>query len=125
MVSNENTSGVASSDYHSQESVYFRVDATQSVIKGFLCNANQSSVEAGAEIVESMKLQLDVIQANLELNILKNTIDGMHKNVEYLDLGTHDMIDDVNKSLENIIPELLKIRTLHYWLPENNNDPFQ
>jgi antirestriction protein len=124
MVSNENTSGVASSDYHSQESVYFRVDATQSVIKGFLCNASQSSVEASTEIVESMKLQLDIVQANLELNGLKNTIDEMHKNVDYLDFSTHEIIDDVNKSLENIMPELLKIRTLHYWLPEDGNNPF-
>jgi len=54
-----------------QERVYFRVDATQSAIQGFLCNASHDSVKAGDEIVESMKLQLDVIQASLELNRLR------------------------------------------------------
>jgi len=49
----------------------------------------------------------------------------MHKNVDYLDLGMHDVIDDVNKGLERIMPELLKISTLHYWLPEDSDHPFQ
>ena len=99
-----------------QESYSFRVDLTEDTIQGSLCNADQKSSMVDHAVIQAMRLQLDIVQAEIDIKSLLSTIQKMHESVHPHDFDTDEEIDNISRKIEGILPEVIKLGSLRHYL---------